>query len=316
MIHTGEFFVMLDKDNDKKVIEIMREIKVYETKEARIVCRNTTINKYKIIRLHIYVDFIELLGRPNIVPEDTDEILYGVRSIVQDLLDTNDFELVLSRIDFRYDVVIKNKVVRELILLLFKKLPNRASYMRKVDKYKGSIRFWGKSRCDNIYDKEKERLAKGKEIKWYEKDILRFEAQIKNEHLRYKNRRYEINRSLAEYLTYEMYKSYMTKMVIGVIGKGNFYSLKEAEKIINSSNIKDNKKKQLREFLVYTSKNGGLSAAKKFFGRYRFNNNLDILDELGINAITIPEKNGVRKTGIKFIENPLKNLIEEFEINN
>ena len=316
MIHTGEFFVMLDNETNKNVIEMMTEIEVYETNEARVVCRNTTINSFKIVRLHIYVDFIKLLGRPNIMPEDTDEILYRVRSIVEDIIDTTDFELILSRLDFRYDVVIKDKKVRELIIMLLKKSPKKVSYMRKIVKYKNTIRFFSKSRRNNFYDKEIERLAKGKDIEWFEKDILRFEAQIKNEHLRYKNKRYEIKRSLDEYLTFNMYKEYMTKMVIGVVGKGDFYSLKEAEKVIKLSNIKDKKKKQLREFLVYISSHGGLSGAKEFYGKYRFNNNLYILEGLGINPIIIPEKNGVRKTGIEFIENPLKKLIEEFELNN
>lgn len=316
MIHTGEFFVMLDKDNDKEVVEMMRKIEVYKTKEVRAVCRTTTINKYKIIRLHIYVDFIELLGRPNITPLDTDEILYRVRSVVEDIIDTNDFELVLSRVDFRYDVVIKDKKIRQLIISLLKKSSKKVSYMKRVDKYKDSIWFFSKSRGDNIYDKEIECLAKGKKIKWFEKDVLRFEAQIKNEHIRYKNNRYEVKRSLEEYLNYDMYKAYMTKMVIGVVGKGNFYSLIEAEKIIKSSCVKEKYKIELRKFLVYTSRNGGLSKAKEFYGRYSFNKNIKILEELGINPIIIPERNGVRKTGIKFIENPLKKLIEQFEVNN
>lgn len=98
MIDTGEFFVMLDKDNDKKVIEMMREIEVYKTKEVRAVCRTTTINKYKIIRSHIYVDF-------------------------------------------RYDAVIKDKKIRQLIISLLKKSSKKVCYMRRVDKYKDSVCF-------------------------------------------------------------------------------------------------------------------------------------------------------------------------------
>lgn len=75
----------------------------------------------------------------------------------------------------------------------------------------------------------------------------------------------------------------MTKMVIGVVGKGNFYSLKEAEKIIKSSCIKEKNKIELRKFLVYTSRNGGLSKDKKFYGRYSFNKNIKILEEFEVN---------------------------------
>lgn len=309
MIHTGEFFIMLNIDNeeDKRTIEILDKIKVYNKDAFRIVCRKTKIGRIgEIVRLHIYVDFIELLGKADIVESDGDEIMFKVRQNLEVLIGNNEFELILSRLDYRYDVLIPDKKERELILKLLKKSMTHMNYMKKVSKYRETIRYFSKSRSDNIYDKEIERLAKKKKIKPYEKGILRFEAQVKNEHIKYKNKKLKIGRSFQMYFTMEMYKFYMRKMIINVVGDGDFYSLREAEKIIAKSKINDKDKNDLREFLVYTSCKRSLSKTKERYGRYKFTKYINILSELGINPIIIPEK-----WRIKRLDNPLQQLISE-----
>ena len=308
MIHTGEFFVILDSENDASVIEEMNEKKVYTCNGCRIVCRKTKVNKYVLIRLHLVVDFIELLGRVDITPNDVDEIACKIRRVVESLVNNDDFDLVLSRLDYRYDIVIRDKDERAMILKLLKKSCEKVNYMKKINKYENTVRFFSKSRSNNFYDKEVERMDKNKDIKPYEKDVLRFEAQIKNEHTRYKKRSAGVERSIELYLTYPMYKQYMTKMVIGVIGRGDFYSLKAATDIINKQEISDTVKKELREFMVYTSMKRDLAKTKEKYGRYKYNKYISILDGLNINPIIIPEK--WRRS---FISNPLKRLIEEFE---
>ncbi|ELC8349346.1 hypothetical protein QYB82_000138 [Clostridium perfringens] len=309
MIHTGEFFIILNinDEEDKKTIEMLNKIKVYSKGAFRIVCRKTKIGKYEVSRLHVYVDFIELLGKTDIVEGDVVDIIFRIRQAVECLICNNEFDLILSRLDYRYDVLIPDRNERELIIKLLKKSMASVNYMKKVRKYRDTVRYFSKSRSDNIYDKEIERLAKKKKIKPYEKDILRFEAQVKNEHIKYKNKKFKIDRSFEEYFTMKLYKFYMEKMLISVVGKGDFYSLREAEKIIAKSNIKDKEKNELREFLVYTSRKRNLSKTKKKYGRYKFSKNTNILRELGINSIIIPEKWRVKK-----INNPLKELIKEF----
>ena len=186
MIHTGEFFVKLDSEEDDiRIRERFKSLKVYSEKDIfRIVYRNT----YNIGRLHIFVDFIELLGKADIVESDIADIIYKLENTVEDILGNNNFELILSRIDYRYDVVIKDKSERAMIIKLLKKAQSKCNYMKSINKYTDTIRYYSNSRSDNVYDKEIERLAKGKEIKPYEIDVLRFEAQIKNEHIKYKKR--------------------------------------------------------------------------------------------------------------------------------
>ncbi|SFU82354.1 hypothetical protein SAMN04487886_11924 [Clostridium sp. DSM 8431] len=308
MIHTGEFFVILDVEHDAAVIEEMNERKVYTCTGCRIVCRKTRVGKCILTRLHLVVDFIELLGKADITPSDVDDINYRIRRIVEDIVDNDNFELVLSRLDYRFDVVIKDKEERAMILKLLKKSCEKHNYMRKINKYRNTVRFFSKSRSNNFYDKEVERMDKNKEIKPYEKDVMRFEAQIKNEHTRYKKRSAEVERDIESYLTYTMYKNYMTKMVIGVTGRGDFYSLKGAIDIINKHNVSDVVKEELREFLVYTSLKRDLGKTKEKYDRYKYNKYIAILNDLNVNPIIIPEK--WRKS---FIANPLNKLINEFE---
>ena len=260
-------------------------------------------------RLYIYVDFIELLERPQIESKDIHIILEKINKIVGAVLNRC-FKLELNRIDYRYDVVVESKMARNLLLKLLKKASDRSSYMKKIDKYKGTVRYFAKSKSNNIYDKENERKSKGQEVKEYEKCIMRFEAQVKKPHLRYKKIKNNIQLELEEYFTFEKYKEYMEKMIIKVVGKGDFYNFYHAKKIINNSSIKDKYKKEIIEFLNYTSVKRSLSKTKEAYGRYKYDKYMDILEELGVNPIIIPEKEKV-----SYLPNPLSELINLFNEN-
>ena len=303
MVHSAEFFVILNEYEDEEVIKLVEDKEVYRKESMTIVVRKTKIGNRKITRLHLFVDFILLLQKSDINLDDIAEIMNRLDIEVMSLLN-REYKLILSRLDYRYDIRIENEDERKLIIKLLKKGIKKSSYMKKITKYKTTVRYFSKSRCDNIYDKEIERLAKGKEVKKYEKGIFRFEAQIKNEHLKYRNKKQGIDRSFEKYFTYEMYKYYMDTMIIKVVGKGDFYCLREAEKIIEIADIKDKYKKELREFLIYTSIKRCLSKTKDKYGRYKYKKYINILEGLGINPIIIPEKWRVKK-----IENPLRELI-------
>ena len=268
MVHSAEFFVILNEYEDEEVIKLVEDKEVYRKESMTIVVRKTKIGNRKITRLHLFVDFILLLQKSDINLDDIAEIMN------------------------RLDIEVMSLLNREYKFLKLSLL---------ISEW---VRYFSKSRCNNIYDKEIERLAKGKKVKKYEKGIIRFEAQVKNEHLKYRNKKQSIDRSFEKYFTYEMYKYYMENMIIKVVGKGDFYCLREAEKIIEIADIKDKYKKELREFLIYTSMKRCLSKTKDKYGRYKFVKYTDILSDLGINPIIIPERWRVKK-----IENPLRELI-------
>ena len=139
---------------------------------------------------------------------------------------------------------------------------------------------------------------------------MRFEAQVKKPHLRYKKIKNNVQLELEEYFTFEKYKEYMQKMIIKAVGKSDFYNFYHAKKIINSSSIKNKDKNELIAFLKYTSEKRSLSKTKDAYGRYKYDKYIGILEELGVNPIIIPEKEKV-----SYLPNPLRGLIILFEEN-
>lgn len=309
MVHTGEFYVKLNINSDIEFIKVLEDIKEIRDRGILMMLKKVPLKFGSDYILYIFVDFIELLGRPTIVPEDINEILERINKIVRAVLNRC-FELELNRIDYRYDVVIVSKKARRLLVKLLKKGLDKSNYMKKIDRYKGGVRYYAKSKTNNIYDKENERNDKGEEIKDYEKNIMRFEAQVKKPHLRYKKIKYNIQLELEEYFRFEKYKEYMEKMIVKAVGKGDFYNFYHAKKIINNSSIKDKYKDEIIEFLNYTSKKRSLSKTKEKYGRYKYDKYINILQELGINPIIIPEKEKVTH-----LPNPLRELISLFEEN-
>lgn len=314
MVHTGEFFVDLNIEDDMELIKVLEELKVIKDEEKGIIMMPKKVPMKFGYRtsLYIFVDFIKLLGRANIVQNDIEEILEKINIVVKTILNRN-FELILNRIDYRYDVAIVSEKARKIILeKLLSKCKEKASYMRKLERYKSNVKYFAKSKSNIIYDKEFVRIIKGEEIQEYEKDIIRFEAQVKCGHLRYKSKieNNPVERELREYLTWEKYKEYMDKMIIKIVGKGDFYNLYHATKIINKSTLPDKNKLELVEFLKFTSQKRSLSKTYEKYGRYKYNKYIKILEDLNINPIVIPEKEK-----ITYIPNPLRGLIDSF-INN
>lgn len=314
MVHTGEFFIDLNIEEDMEFIKVLEELEVIRHEEDSIIMmlKKVPMKFGYRTRLYIFVDFIKLLHKANINPNDIDEILEKINVVVKAILNRN-FELILNRIDYRYDVVVVSERARKIILeKLLSKCEDKASYMIKKDTYKTNVRYFAKSKSNNIYDKELERNDKGKEVKEYEKCVVRFEAQVKCGHLRYKSKvkNNPVLRELETYFTFEKYREYMEKMIIKVVGKGDFYNLYHATKIINKSTLPEKNKLELVEFLKFTSQKRSLTKTYEKYGRYKYTKYIKILEDLNINPIVIPEKEKVTH-----IPNPLRELINSFDDN-
>ena len=135
MVHTGEFFVDLNIEDDMELIKVLEELKVIKDEEKGIIMMPKKVPMKFGYRtsLYIFVDFIKLLGRANIVQNDIEEILEKINIVVKTILNRN-FELILNRIDYRYDVAIVSEKARKIILeKLLSKCKEKASYMRKLE---------------------------------------------------------------------------------------------------------------------------------------------------------------------------------------
>ena len=69
MVHTGEFFVDLNIEEDMEFIKVLEELKTIKDEEKGIIMmlKKVPMKFGYRTRLYIFVDFIKLLGRANIV---------------------------------------------------------------------------------------------------------------------------------------------------------------------------------------------------------------------------------------------------------
>ena len=202
------------------------------------------------------------------------------------------------RVDYRFDKYISSKGERLILIHLYKKMINKHGFKLKKsqNKYKTSIRYDSKSMQIIIYDKEEERKDKNKKCEDYEKCVLRFEVKLLNKHLNYNKRKYNIEKDLKFYFSESLQRKYMLSNIQKIVYKGDYYNIREADKIINKSNMKERDKKFIREFLIDVSENGITGAKeihierdKKKYTPYKFKKAVSILEELNINPILIPK---------------------------
>lgn len=318
MVHTTELFIIL---NNKEGNQIEKKYNVKKGEEKKDITQEVTdrygvkIDLRKVMtqwgvrwEVKVFVDFIKLLGKSEITLGDRDEIMDGINNIAVDMFGSEK-SFKLRRIDFRFDVVIENISQRKLYIKLFKKCQDNVAYMKK-DKnkaYKTSTRYKNKGKAANIYDKEAERKDKGCDVMWYEKNVLRFEAQVMSNSIKYMQTKYDIEPTLDTYLKTEMHDKFMKELVLKPIGAGDYYSASAVKKKMKGR-IKDSNIKQLLELLNYISSKRSMSKAKVEFGSYKFKKFMKILNEEGINPVVIPKSHSIHK-----LENPLKELINSFE---
>lgn len=253
----------------------------------------------------IHLNFIDLLSKPDISQNDVPEILQKLNDCLSKICYATTDDLVLRRIDYRYDVVIKDEKKRILIIKMLAKAADKKAYMKKQKKktYKSSIYYNSGSKNTIVYDKDKERRDKGMSVQPYEKDVLRFEAHLFSRHLYYNYKSKKgIARLLENYLCTDLYKKYMSAMITGTYYTGDFYNLYHAEKIIKETSvIKERDKVGIIEFLKSISQKRSVTKAYEQISKYTAERYLLKLQEVGINPILIPKSDGYTH-----IENPLK----------
>ncbi|HDR7656210.1 TPA: hypothetical protein QCX68_001622 [Bacillus wiedmannii] len=326
MVHTGMFYVELSEE---------QKYKMEERFNTTILLINSTIQKqFKGITtyfkkregawlMYIIVDFIELLSRENgvIVEEDYGLIREKIKEVLYFLFSDNEVGLTLLRIDYRYDIVIKNQKHREYLFFLYKKLTKKYRHQKRCNRKKGSnqeykttMYFNSKSINGIIYDKERERLETKTDIKEYERDVLRFEIRLQNKHLLNMRSKNGIQKTLKDYLKKGLWEKYMNNYMKNIIYEGDYYSIYHAEKIINSSSLKDKEKVKLRQFLCDISRYGvdGVKQWKEenknkkhtLYTEYLFKKYLGYLRAFNINPVLLPKNNKLNLGAEKKIKNP------------
>lgn len=183
---------------------------------------------------------------------------------------------------------------------LYNKTVDKFGFKKKFNKYDTTIYFNSKSIQSKIYDKEIERKDNVEIIKDYEKDVLRFEVAIRNQHLNYNKRVYKMDKSINTYLKNSLCKTYMKNNLEVFLYKGDYHTIYKAKKIIIGSNIKESYKEEVIEFIKYIS-NNGVTKAQEQYSKYMCKKYLNILSQLNINPILIPKN---LKGASTYIKNP------------
>ena len=305
MIHTIQFYINIEK-NEINFLENKygNDILGVQNKLNNIyaslgIAINLIVKNQYGCRILFTVDCIKLLNKSDISEYDIDNINSKLNDFKKDIIGNEFNEEVLIRIDYRYDIEL-DKIDRETLLYLYCKTFDKYKFQKKYDKFKTTIYFNSKSIQAKIYDKECERNNKNEAIKKYEKNILRFEVAIRNQHLNYKKRNKSIDKNLKNYLNKETYRFYMEKNLEIFLNNGDYYTIYNARKLILNSSIKNRDKEYIIDLLKYISKYG-ISKARDKCGKYKFKKYLKILNELKINPILIPKN---LKGAPSFIKNP------------
>lgn len=271
--------------------------------------------------LYMVVDAIELLGKPNIIEDDYITIEKEIRTILWHIVGHSSHyrNHILLRIDFRYDILMKDKSSRMLLMDLYKKLTKsyrfQKKYLGKLEHgvyvpYKTTVYHSSQSVESIVYLKEEERIDKGEKVKSYEKDIIRFEVHILQDHIYYMEKK-SANvlrpRKLGEYMKEDVYKEYFRKYMSHIYHSGDFYKIDEVRKKLKHSSLSTQNKIKLIDFLKQISSHSVDTPLKnKKMSKGTYNSRLALLREVGINPIMIPKN--YHPKAPTFLKNPLNDF--------
>lgn len=321
MLHTAKFYCSLQ---DEEVSDLTRKFNVGADLLSKKIdgispgITTALTKRFYNWTFSVYVDFIILLGKADISEKDAAVATKKIKRFMQLVFDDATKEIILTRIDYRFDALVADKSHRQLLLKLYRKSYETYRFKKKNARYATSLYFNSKSINIIAYDKEEERNAKLQPIEAYEQGILRFEVRLLNRHLNYRkaSRGGGLAKNLENYMTEAFWKEYMVKQISPFLHEGSFYKISMAEKIIKASGLELTVQESLREFLCDISVHGfknirnlekttvsGEKTPK--YNKYWIKKHLLQLNELDINPILIPKNTDIDLGSEKKIENPL-----------
>ena len=304
MIHTANLYLTLDPtDIDFIQNKYNVALNLLSDTLSTTSIRVHFFRHYGIQYMNFNVDFIKLLDTSCIAEDDFEKVCLKISNYLEGIFknDCKFEKLVLTRIDYRLDAIVP-KEHRDILLNLYKKTIDKHGHKEKNDSFNTSLYFKSKSMQLCIYDKETECKSKGRNIKYYEKNVLRLEVRLLNRHLNYMKNSNGLTKCLQNYFSDSFFINYVSKSINQILFTGDYYKIDKARSIINNSSLKEKDKVFLIEFLICVSKNN-ITHAKKSYSGYHVRKALNNLSNLGINPILIPKN---YKNSPSFIQNPFK----------
>ncbi|MEK4264162.1 phage/plasmid replication domain-containing protein [Paenibacillus sp. FSL L8-0499] len=323
MIHTAQFYIFLEAN---QVSALCKKFKLDIALLPAFIDTHyegvkTVFRKYGLgWWMFVYIDFIKLLGKPDIWENDVLTIRKEMNGYLYRLFESNAKEFTLICLDYRIDAILPDPEHRKLLLKLYKKTTEQYGFKRKNAHYSTTIYFNSSSVKVICYDKEAERNAKGEEIIAYERNVLRFEVSILNRHLNYMKQAHGLEKRLESYMTAQFWTKYMTGNLCPLFYEGDYHKITTATSIIELSNFKEREKQNLRRFLCDVSKSGisGIRAlestveegVKKLrYSDYLIRKYINMLASLHINPLLIPKNVPIKLGKEKCIPNPFESCL-------
>ena len=251
--------------------------------------------------LTVHIDCLRLLQKVNLTQYDLKVITDAVNRFLSGIgLSVEDMQV--SRIDYCVNAVVPERQ-RAVLLKVFQKALRQTFYVKRGQKYIQSVYYKSKSKVVQIYDKTAECRAKGRIPKWYEKDVLRFEVQIKTNHLKYKRRR-GVDRSWTAWISWDTRTHYLADALGHTIYEGDYYTLDRAYTRLKHCGIQGVLLDQLRAFMRSISKGRHVEKVFETMSRNTAKRYCNILRRAGVSPIPIP-----RREKISYLQNPFCSLI-------
>lgn len=303
--HTAELYLYFTKVEVKNIEKIFATMIVSNSpKTLTIDFGDVTITIVKEIGLSFMkIDFIKLLRKPMILESDLALVNMKINDYITSMT-IHEKDLVLKRFDFRLDALLPEKD-HEFLFQLYEKALSKFRALSRIEKYIDSLYYKTKSQNHsmalNIYSKPLERAKKGEEIMAYEKDVIRYEVQLRNRHLNYQKSKGR-DKSIEAYLDQEIFLSYILRFIKSICYFSDFHDINNARKLIQRSVNSKKEQEKLLKFLI-TASRGSLDTVRNKYSNYQYKIILGKLESLNINPILIP-----RNLGIPYFRNPLSDF--------
>ena len=226
-----------------------------------------------------------VLNKRNIKESDLNEYEEKVHQTVREVLNTDNFKLELSRIDYCVDIPLTEDE-KKVYLFLLKYNKDKFKYMKKIRDYATSVYMQTKKGMRNLNTY----VRGAKTGKVQDENILRIELQCKSKLIKREYNKYGIDRALDNYWSEQAMQEYYFDVLSDYFYKGDYYTRKLAYKIINESDNTSQTKVKLKLFLRDVENNtlAGLISDKKYSSQV-IRNRIEKLDKLKINPIPIPK---------------------------
>lgn len=251
--------------------------------------------------LTVHIDCLQMLKETNVKKQDISIITNRVNNYLSTVGLSID-DMLVSRIDYCVSAVLPAEQ-RGILLKIYQKALKNTSYVKRSRKYVSSVYYHSKSRVVQVYDKTAERQAKGQAPAPWERDVLRFEVQVKINHIKYK-RRQGVDRSWSSWVNWDTRTRYLYHALTHTIYAGDYYTLDRAYTRLKKSGIQGALLNNLRNFMRLISKGRHVEKALEKTSHNTAKRYCDVLQAAGVNPIPIP-----RRAKISYIKNPFNNLI-------